>query len=63
MITAASVAFGMYAKVEVRRPRAINTIVPRIQSYMPCYNSVKFDKIKHRCVVTEITFWLLKDFI
>jgi hypothetical protein len=29
MITAASVAFGMYAKVEVRRPSANNTNAPR----------------------------------
>jgi hypothetical protein len=31
MITPASVAFGMYAKVEVRRPSAINTIAPKIK--------------------------------
>jgi len=28
MITAARVAFGMYAKVEVRRPRVIRTTTP-----------------------------------
>jgi hypothetical protein len=28
MMTAARVAFGMYAKVEVRRPRVIRTRIP-----------------------------------
>jgi hypothetical protein len=28
MMTAARVAFGMYAKVEVRRPSAIRTMTP-----------------------------------
>ncbi|KDR24276.1 hypothetical protein L798_06738 [Zootermopsis nevadensis] len=32
MITPARVAFGMYAKVEVRRPSAIKTIAPETQS-------------------------------
>jgi hypothetical protein len=32
MITPASVAFGMYANVEVRRPSVINTITPKTQS-------------------------------
>jgi hypothetical protein len=33
MITPARVAFGMYAKVEVRRPRANNTIAPKTKSF------------------------------
>jgi hypothetical protein len=39
MITPASVAFGMYANNDVRRPSAINTIAPKAQSFNSGYKS------------------------
>jgi hypothetical protein len=59
MITPASVAFGMYANVEVRRPSVINTITPKTQSlisYSTLAINLSINMIRQRPVITEFTF-------